>query len=59
MDPFKTTGDMMGEREQNLSTKAYDVLLNMLINCELPVNTVLQERRQNAGGQGVLHPRTD
>ncbi|MEN3259423.1 GntR family transcriptional regulator [Sodalis endosymbiont of Spalangia cameroni] len=45
MDPFKTTGEMMGEREQNLSVKAYDVLLNMLINRELPVNTVLQERR--------------
>ncbi|WP_081742967.1 GntR family transcriptional regulator [Candidatus Sodalis pierantonius] len=35
----------MGEREQNLSVKAYDVLLNMLINRELPVNTVLPERR--------------
>lgn len=45
MDPFKTTGEMMDEREQNLSVKAYDVLLNMLINRELPVNTVLQERR--------------
>lgn len=35
----------MAEREQNLSAKTYDVLLNMLINRELPVNSVLQERR--------------
>ncbi|CRL45311.1 Bacterial regulatory proteins, gntR family [Sodalis glossinidius str. 'morsitans'] len=36
---------MMAGREQNLSAKAYDVLLNMLINRELPVNSILQERR--------------
>ncbi len=45
MDSIKRTSDLIGEREQNLSGKAYDVLLNMLINRELPVNTVLQERR--------------
>jgi DNA-binding GntR family transcriptional regulator len=45
MDPIKSTSDLIGEREQNLSSKAYEVLLKMLINRELPVNTVLQERR--------------
>ncbi|WAT06654.1 GntR family transcriptional regulator [Rouxiella badensis] len=45
MDSIKRPADLIGEREQNLSTKAYEVLLNMLINRELPVNTVLQERR--------------
>lgn len=45
MDSIKSTSDLIGERDQNLSSKAYDVLLKMLINRELPVNTVLQERR--------------
>ena len=45
MDPIKISSDLIGEREQNLGTKAYEVLLKMLINRELPVNTVLQERK--------------
>lgn len=45
MDSIKSTSDLIGEREQNLGSKAYEVLLNMLINRELPVNTVLQERK--------------
>jgi DNA-binding GntR family transcriptional regulator len=45
MEPIKSTADFLGEREQNLSAKAYDAMLQMLINRELPANTVLQERR--------------
>lgn len=45
MEPIKSTADFLGEREQNLSAKAYDAMLQMLISRELPANTVLQERR--------------
>lgn len=45
MEPIKSTADFLGEREQNLSAKAYDAVLKMLIKRELPPNTVLQERR--------------
>lgn len=36
---------MNDDNERNLSRKAYDIILQMIINRELPVNTVLQERR--------------
>ncbi|WP_158892021.1 MULTISPECIES: GntR family transcriptional regulator [unclassified Pseudomonas] len=45
MEPIKSTAEFLGEREQNLSAKAYDAMLQMLISRELPPNTVLQERR--------------
>jgi DNA-binding GntR family transcriptional regulator len=45
MEQIKSTADFLGEREQNLSGKAYDAMLQMLISRELPANTVLQERR--------------
>lgn len=45
MEPIKSTAEFLGEREQNLSAKAYDAILQMLIRRELPPNTVLQERR--------------
>jgi DNA-binding GntR family transcriptional regulator len=45
MEPIKSTADFLGEREQNLSAKAYDAMLQMLINRELPATPVLQERR--------------
>lgn len=45
MEPIKSTADFLGEREQNLSAKAYDAMLQMLISRELPANTVLQERK--------------
>lgn len=45
MEPIKSTADFLTEREQNLSAKAYDAVLQMLIRRELPPNTVLQERR--------------
>lgn len=45
METTKSTADFLGEREQNLSARAYDEILKMLISRELPVNTVLQERR--------------
>lgn len=45
MESIKSTADFLGEREQNLSAKAYDAMLQMLISRELPANTVLQERK--------------
>ncbi|MGE9553560.1 GntR family transcriptional regulator [Erwinia amylovora] len=34
-----------GENERNLSRRAYDTVLQMIINRELPINSVLQERK--------------
>ncbi|KGT87819.1 GntR family transcriptional regulator [Erwinia typographi] len=33
------------ENERNLSRRAYDTILQMIINRELPINSVLQERK--------------
>ncbi|WP_158782835.1 GntR family transcriptional regulator [Pantoea sp. BAV 3049] len=33
------------ENDRNLSRKAYDTILQMIINRELPINSVLQERK--------------
>ena len=41
----KSVAEMLTQTEQNLSEKAYEALLKMLINREIPVNTSLQERR--------------
>lgn len=41
----KSVAEMLTQTEQNLSEKAYEALLKMLINREIPVNTCLQERR--------------
>ncbi|WP_230469584.1 GntR family transcriptional regulator [Gibbsiella quercinecans] len=42
---MSTSYCMNDDNERNLSRKAYDIILQMIINRELPVNTVLQERR--------------
>ncbi|ATA19099.1 GntR family transcriptional regulator [Gibbsiella quercinecans] len=45
MVSMSTSYCMNDDNERNLSRKAYDIILQMIINRELPVNTVLQERR--------------
>jgi DNA-binding GntR family transcriptional regulator len=44
-DAARYTAELLDRKERSLSQRAYDRILDMLIKREIPVGTVLQERR--------------